>query len=298
MSIDKFLSLLTENKLYFPNVTLFNDRYEGKLSFDSLEEVSKSHLLNDYNTPVKQDKYYKEYKKFLFVDADRLNINDIELFSTYSYTFDSLLSKFSNHLMFCSCWFMNDNENHSMWSEYGDKIHPTSIAIKTTIKALKDSIQSDCHHIHIGEVKYKNYKKDHIKGYEKFSSERLTDHDTMLKLFYAPVMHKRNIYQDEHEVRAIISFEYICKKFWNDVYTSQIPFYSDRLFDQNYYILDFNKGNMMKGVPEGISIDINIQTLINRIYTSPNAKIHFRRSFEKLVDKYNIDPSKVFPSEI
>ena len=112
-----------------------------------------------------------------------------------------------------------------MWAEYGDK-SPTSIAIQTTVGDLIESLESDEYNIHIGKVEYKDYAKEHIDGYEDFPSRDLANSDDVLKLFYAPFLHKRDIYRDEHEVRAIISFEDVCEEFLGRVYTSEIPFYS------------------------------------------------------------------------
>ena len=78
---------------------------------------------------------------------------------------------------------------------------------------LIDSLYIDDNefHIHIGKINYIDYRREHIAGYEDFASQDLTDPNVVLKLFYTPVMHKRNIFKDEEEVRAIISFESICK---------------------------------------------------------------------------------------
>ena len=39
MPIDKFMAMLSEESLYFPNIYLFNDRYEGFLPDKTREEV-------------------------------------------------------------------------------------------------------------------------------------------------------------------------------------------------------------------------------------------------------------------
>ncbi len=39
MPIDKFMAMLSEESLYFPNVYSFNDRYEGILSDNTLKDV-------------------------------------------------------------------------------------------------------------------------------------------------------------------------------------------------------------------------------------------------------------------
>ena len=295
MSIDKFMSMLSEESLYFPNITLFEDKDEGRLSHKTLfEEVCKTNLLDEENTPIKQDKAFRKMQSFIenageFHDTQSIN---------YVHSFQRLLTDFSNHLMFCSSWFLKENESHSMWAEYGDKRHPTSIAIRTTVRGLIDSIKSTHYQIHIGKIKYKDYGKNHIEGYENFLSKDLKSQDTILELFYTPVLHKRDIYEDEKEVRVIISFEHICEEYLGRIYTSKIPFYSDRLFDKEFRFKNAGKTNIMKDIPEGVSIKINLQTLIERIVISPNAKIYFHKSLEKLVEGKKIDPKLIRRSEI
>ena len=185
--------------------------------------------------------------------------------------------------MFCSSWFLKENESHSMWAEYGDKRNPTSVAIQTTIGDLINSIESPDYQIHIGTVKYKDYDEEYIEGYEDFLSKDLTNPDNVLELFYAPILHKRDIYEDENEVRAIISFESVCENYLDRVYTSDIPFYSDRLFEKDFrFFSRAGKTNIMKDIPKGISIKINLQTLLKKIVVSPNVNEYFHKPFINL----------------
>ena len=196
MTIDKFMAMLSKEALYFSNINLFSDRYEGKLSHYSRLNVHSENLFNKMNTPIKQDGAFVRMKKQFeevseTLSAQLLKESGIVLYHKHS--FEALLTNFSNHLMFCNSWFLKENESHSMWSEYGDK-SPTSIAIQTTVGNLINSLNDENkYHIHIGEVKYKDYKREHIEGYEDFKLKNLTEPDNVLKLFYAPVMHKRDI---------------------------------------------------------------------------------------------------------
>ena len=298
MSIDKFMSMLYEESLYFPNVILFEDRDEGRLSHKTLlEEVCKTNLLNEENTPIKKDKAFREMQSFIekareFHEEESLN---------YLHSFATLLKDFSNHLMYCSCWFLRETESHSMWAEYGDKRHPTSIAIQTTVRDLIESIELTPYQIHIGEIKYKDYKKDHIEGYENFLSKKLNCHDDVLELFYAPVLHKRNIYKDEHEVRAIISFESICENHLDRIYTSEIPFYSDQLFLKQEEIPLFKQydTNLMKDIPrEGIPVRTILKKLIKSVVMSPNYNNYFYDPLIKLIKNIGLDPDIVSFSDI
>ena len=287
--------MLSEKSLYFPNIYLFNDRYEGALSRETLREVYKTDLLNTENTPVKQDDGFFKEKE---VAELPLMKNDRDRLLKQLHSFQTLLRDFSNHLMFCNSWFLKEYESHSMWAEYGDKRNPTSIAVQTTIGDLINSIESPDYQIHIGKIKYKEYGKEHIEGYEDFSSKDLTNPDNILELFYAPILHKRDIYEDENEVRAIVSFESICENYLDRIYTSDIPFYSDQLFEEDFRFFGLDQTNIMKDIPKGISIKINLQTLLKMIVISPNANEYFHEPFRKLIENHNIDPAIVYRSEI
>ena len=262
MHIDKFMSMLKTQSLYFPKITVFNDKYEGELSDKSRTEVYKTNLLDDKNTPIEQDDVFRKTKKDMEECSDDI---DKKQRLSLDHSFDTLLTKFSKHLMFCNCWLLSDNESHSMWAEYGDK-SPTSIAIQTTVGDLINSFESTKFDVHIGTVKYKDYENEHIEGYEDFMSIDLNKPENVLRLFYAPIMHKRNVYADEHEVRAVISFDSICNKYLDRIYTSDIPFYpfyNDKLFE--YDFSSFNaekKTNTSEDIPkEGLNINVNLENL-------------------------------------
>ena len=299
MPIDKFMAMLSEKSLYFPNVCSFNDKYEGGLSDKTREEVYKTNLLNAENTPVKQDDEFIRKKNVIIEALEEIHTEDeMKEILNFLHSFQTLLRKFSNYLMFCSSWFLKENESHSMWAEYGDKGNPTSVAIQTTVGDLINSIESPDYQVHIGKVKYKDYNTEHIEGYENFLKTDLKNPDNVLKLFYAPIWHKRDIYEDENEVRAIISFESICENHLDRIYTSDIPFYSDQLFKEESRYPGVYQTNIMRDIPKGISIKVNLQTLLKAIVISPNVNEYFQVPFRKLIKNYNIDPAIVHHSAI
>ncbi len=118
MHIDKFMSMVNKQLLYFPKITVFKDIYEGALSDKSLKAVYETNLLNEKNTPIKQDERFQTNKKIVEKYSEGLEKKEM---LSLVHSFDTLLTHFSKHLMFCNCWFLNDYESHSMWAEYGDK---------------------------------------------------------------------------------------------------------------------------------------------------------------------------------
>lgn len=137
MTIEKFLAMLYNQTLYFPNISLFGDNKEGTLPDKSKKEVYKTNLLNEDNTPIKQDDIFQQRKKYV-EDADQFyttqeNIASFNDWVNTHHSFETLLQLFSNHLMFCNSWFLKPSESYAMWEGYGDCGNPTSVAIQTTI---------------------------------------------------------------------------------------------------------------------------------------------------------------------
>ena len=302
MHIDKFLAMLNSKTLYFPNVYSYNDKFEGTLSNKSLDEICKISLLDEKNTPLYDDKaFYKrrdELRKLPLEQegevAKKLSLDQEKRESERIFT--QLLKNFISHLMYCNSWFQREKESHSMWAEYGDKI-PTSIAIQTTVGDLIESLGSAEYNIHIGKVEYKDYLTEDIEGYEDFPSKDLTNPDIVLKLFYAPFLYKRDVYKDEKEVRAIISFEDVCKEFLGRVYTSEIPFYSDPMFRTDASLLQDYK-NPINNAHNGIPVKVNLHTLLKKIVISPTVNDYFNIPFEDLIEHYNINPNIISRSQI
>ena len=295
MLIDKFMAMIGEKELYFPKIKSFKDKSEGELSGKTIMDVIKRNLLYE-DAPIKKDKAFYDQKKW-YESLALMNYKEVaDVLNSFSF----LLQDFSNHLMFCNCWFLKDDESHSMWAEYGEK-SPTAIAIQTTIGDLTKTIAPTECRIHIGKIKYINYEKDHITGYEDFLTTDLTNPEKILELFYAPILHKRKIYDDEHEVRAVVSFEFICEQFLSRLYTSKIPFYSDQLFKRDIDIPLERRSettNLMKDVPKGIRIKIDMNNFIHKVVLSPYANDYFHLQLFRLMEHNGIDPNKLEPSQI
>ena len=295
MHIDKFLAMLSGESLYFPNIYSYNDRFEGTLSNKSLDEIRKISLLDEKNTLIYDDEAFYRERKSLRELALRERAPDQEKVES-GRIFEQLLRNFLSHLIYCNSWFQREKESHSMWAEYGDK-SPTSIAIQTTVGALIESLESDEYNIHIGKVEYKDYLTEDIEGYKDFLSIDLNNPDNVLKLFYAPFLHKRDVYEDEHEVRAIISFEDVCEEFLGCVYTSEIPFYSDPMFRTDAPLLR-NYKNPINNAHNGIPIKVNLHTLLKKIVISPTVNDYFNIPFDDLIKRYNINPNIISRSQI
>jgi len=118
-----------------------------------------------------------------------------------------------------NCWHINEYESAAMWRLYLKS--DEGVAIQSTFKRLKDSLNSYPEDVYIGQVKYVDYKRNIIpEG----------------NLFY-PYTHKRKSFEYERELRAVIgempveAGKFDSKKELFDV-GAYIPVYLDVLVER------------------------------------------------------------------
>ena len=109
MTIDKFLYLLIESKLYFSRSDLFHDPWEGTWP-NAMVQAFKSREFDELFEPG--------------LGGEILKVSETRKKS-----------------IFVNCWHINKHESAAMWDIYGGK--EPSIAIKSTIKRLKQGIKSE-----------------------------------------------------------------------------------------------------------------------------------------------------------
>ena len=147
MPLNRFESLLENSALWFTSIDKFGDEHEGSITQKGLEA---------YNSRVVDKAAWVRFVENL---------------------------KHSRSLTLANCWHWNDDENISMWERYCKN---DGIAVKTTFRKLAESFTCP-DPIHIGRVKYINYKED------EFSNE---------SIFFS-YLHKRLEFKDEREVRVL-----------------------------------------------------------------------------------------------
>ncbi len=292
-TFERLLSILYSNEFYFSTIHSFSDKTEGHLTNKTLEETSKRNLLEE-DTLVAKDEGYDNAKDIFYnYSSDK---EKYELLQTI-HSFGPLTKRFSNYFMFCSCWSLKEHEDNLMWERYG-KENPTAVAIQSTVKRLISSMEEIDGNIHIGKITYMDYEKDSMKSYEKFSEINLADPKKVLELFYTPIMHKRKLYSSEKELRIVTSFENISEMFCNRVYTSDIPYYSDKLFDFVDRMSSSNKTEKMRNIPNRIKVGLDLTKLINSIYISPYAEEFLYQTLSKIMDDRKMQKVKIRESEI
>ena len=127
MSLEKFISLLSKEALYFCNSKSFEDKHEGaysKLNIEYSKYIDEIAPINDYTRKIReQNLIYRE----------NIHIN---------------------------CWHLSEHESISMWKEYLES--SMGIAIKSTFNRLTNAVMEASQMVFIGKVKYIDYDKELI----------------------------------------------------------------------------------------------------------------------------------------
>ena len=140
MDFTKFISLLDKKSLFFSRVDTLIDKYEGKISEITLEEIKN-------NT---------KYVKYIRDSAEEIICRNQEY----------------KKEIFVNCWHVNDYEPYSMW-----KVHTTmntGIAVKSTYADLKRCFK-DLNPDKFGLIKYIDFNSNPIPIedlYESFLHKR------------------------------------------------------------------------------------------------------------------------------
>jgi hypothetical protein len=111
MALSKFIFMAEKNVLWLARADTFKDKHEGRFP-DEMKKII--------------EQAYKE-----FDDNDESPVKNADDFQDY-------LLKNS----FISCWHKNFDENMAMWEIYGRDNN--AIAIQTTVKNIKESIDYSC----------------------------------------------------------------------------------------------------------------------------------------------------------
>ena len=144
-----------------------------------------------------------------------------------------------------NCWCENNSELDNMWVKFTKGRY--GVAIQTNLESLKSSFTCE-EDIYIGKVKYVDYDSEYIRQ------------DVMFPRY----LHKRNMYKDEQEVRAIA-----------------VPF-----------PLKIEDGILSEKICDiGQNYEVDISRLIHKVVVSPKAPDWFFELTRVLLSKYGIQSS-------
>lgn len=131
MSVEKFISMLSNNSLYFSNASFLEDKFEISIP----------------NT-------YKEYKKANLLEG---GLDDSRIDITFQN--EEKIAKSLKENTYLNCWSLNEAESYALWKIYLSGSN-NGIAIKSTISKLiksienKNSFNLDFDSINLGKVNY------------------------------------------------------------------------------------------------------------------------------------------------
>lgn len=149
---------------------------------------------------------------------------------------------------FINCWSFDNEESYPLWSIYADVT--LGIAVKSNIKKLKKSLESNSQQIFVGEVKYMDY-------YKEVFADKYDPNSLSFNLFLG-LLTKRNIFEFETECRVIIPIN-----------------------DENE-IKDLND-------KDGILVSVNLEELIEEIYVAPKSPEWFKSLVQNVTIDYGIN---------
>jgi hypothetical protein len=160
---------------------------------------------------------------------------------------------------FINCWHTNDVESLAMWKLYSDM--NKGIAIQSTFKNLNECLSKS------------EYADDIAIGIVKYTPSIDWSHECTV---YRPFMHKRRSFNHEQEIRAVLFRRHD----------------ANNVKAESYNPVDILEDS------KGISIPVNLDTLIDKIYISPKAHRWFEKLVRTLLDKYELAHKEIVHSTI
>lgn len=255
MSLDKFIHMIDSKTIFLSPISFFknSDPLEGYLP-----KKFHMHIENTFRTM--RDSLRSDYKDMPDEMKDMLK----KLDATSDLRMELMKEKSRGRQSIC-CWYESQFESEAMWKLYGD--NGKSIAIKTTVGALKKSIESkdNCILTYLNRIKYLDFDDINLK------EEVLFENDTAI----ASILFKRKEYEHEKEVRLYH------RPDERDLFAAQQTMFTD--YWERYTIK-----------PYFINVDIN--EMIHDVVISPFVSEPYVSSVKAICSKYELNNCKVYKS--
>jgi hypothetical protein len=225
MNSTKFLSMIVKQTLFFCRADKLEDPYEGQVPKRSIE--------------VK-----REYLKSMSVSPSM-----IETFANL----DAASRELARTAVFLNCWHVNNDESAAMWKLYAS--NDEGIAIRSTVKRLRDSLARYSMPIYMGTVDYIDFARDVIQHGNVF----------------LPFLHKRHSFEHENELRVV---------GWLPNMFSHIPMIKGENLNQRV--------ERLRPLFDG-HIPVDLEVLIEKAYVAPTAPAWYTDLIQSVVDKYGLN---------
>ena len=179
MSMSKLMSLLTTESLAFARIGILNERDPKEGSYTQQEwELAKRFENDDRQI----DKVLSELQ-FLYPHNHYSRSNVIQQYGTREL---ERRAQFVRDSFFVNCWNISKLEPAQLWASYASE--HDGVAIKSTIKRLKMSVEGDENKIILGKIRY------------SYHSDKPSTSDTHLETVYR----KRTEFKHENELRLCV----------------------------------------------------------------------------------------------
>ena len=308
--IEKFLSSLNENSLYFTHPSKFEDQLEGNYPEETYKSLWNCINLLDERLPIKKSRSYEFHRKMfdeMCNDDSNEFVGPIEKEDMPLLIHINKLTQEMSNLIFCNCWTVSKKENATHWWRYGGS--PTTVAVMSTIGRLREALSAK-EGVHIGHINYIDYNSEHTYNYEKIMESGFKDKDNLIDLVYSLYLNKDDRYGDESEVRCILSYRDAGKYIEELIPNKKSPFYKGfHTYIKSLTNLDqipiFEADMDWKTLTEytrfgvnGVPISVDLKRLIKKIVISPKAEPYLRKTLQQTVEKYRLERDIVEESSI
>lgn len=170
---------------------------------------------------------------------------------------------------FLNCWHKNSGESAAMWDLYLKS--DQGICVQSTYESFIEAIEKEKQDIYLSKVEYIDYTEEDIPGW----GTRDGLGDTL-----SPFIHKRESFEHEQEIRAIIH---------------DLPWHSEE--NAKITAEDIRESDLDESVYEpGRSVKVDLEQLIETIRVSPEADSWVRGLVEDVCEKYGIERDLVTDS--
>lgn len=245
----RLISLLHTRELAFIRPDFLGDPWEGLPSIPATEAALKKNINEEW--PQSLDCSEATETLLLFRNSCRTTLNQYAV----------------------SCWYMQKDESAAMWDKYAD----SGLVIQSSVGKLLDSLQSVERQIMVGRVKYRSPE----------SAEWVSAAPESL-------FQKRKSYCHEEEFRLVVALSPVEIKAMKDYGDTNGQFWGlvKSSSDGNMKLCSGNMYLTLPGVrilKSGIPIPVNLESLVDTIYTSPALQDWALDLVRELLKKFQLD---------
>jgi len=167
---------------------------------------------------------------------------------------DKLYIRYNRYI---NCWSINNYESAAMWKVYGPP--GESVAIKTNVGKLKESLKGFGIPIHMGKVKYEKENIPHLD-------------------FYLPVLYKIKPYYDEHELRLCLSSAETPNPQDFTPLIEALKTFGCDMKSEDILKNCSDDEHSKKANPKGICARVDLNSLIDKVIMCPDKKSYLKDS--------------------